>query len=143
MLAARDPRQRDTDFLAYVAGCPCVACMVHGKVRWGVHVAHLRSGSLEHGKRPTGTAEKPSDRWSLPLCPPHHVGDTRKTRTTQHAMSETAFWAEFGINPFDLCVALYAAYAAGQPGYPIIARFAAQGRRTIEETPTRLETIHA
>jgi hypothetical protein len=135
MIGARDPRQRDPAFLAYVAKCPCAACMVSGAVVWGVHVAHIRAGSLEHDKRPTGMAEKPSDRWVTPLCPAHHTGDVRRTRVSQHAMGELEFWESFGINPFDLATALFDAFERGQSGPAVIATFAARGRRALEDAP--------
>lgn len=138
-MSERDPRQRDRAYLGWVAKLPCVACMVLGRVKWGVHVAHLRAGSLEHSKRQTGKAEKPSDRWTLPLCPPHHVGDRRVTAVSQHDMDELEFWAAFGIDPFQLCIDLYAAYYDGPApishGVAIVTRAAAAGRRLIERMP--------
>ncbi len=128
MIGARDPRQRDPEYLGWVSRLPCAACMVKGKFKSGVHVAHLRTGSPEHEKRPTGMAEKPSDVWVLPLCPPHHVGDTRQTKLTQHAMGGLDFWRAVGINPFDLCLALRAAYENGTSGSTVVARFAAQAK---------------
>lgn len=124
-LRHRDPRDHDPKYLAFIAGLPCVACMVGGKYRRGVHVAHLREGSLEHEKRPTGLGEKPSDIWTTPLCPPHHVNGN----TSQHHLGEADFWRGLAINPFDLCIALRAAYEAGQPGFPVISHFAAQAMR--------------
>lgn len=129
----RDPRQRDRAYLGWVAKLPCLACMVRGKVTWGVHVAHLRAGSLEHDKRPTGKGEKPSDRWTLPLCPPHHTGDVRVTRHSQHDMDELQFWAELGVDdPFQVCIDLRRAYEAKQRGVPIISTTAAAARRRLE-----------
>lgn len=131
----RDPRQRDAPYMGFIASLPCAACMVLGKVKWGVHVAHLRAGSLEHGKRPTGGAEKPSDRWTLPLCPPHHVGDKRVTAVSQHAMGELDFWAAFHIDPFGLCLDLSAAYDRGgrrTEGVAVITKAAAKAKRIME-----------
>jgi hypothetical protein len=132
----RDPRVRDRNYLGWVAQLPCLACMVHGKVKWGVHVAHLRAGSEEHGKRPTGKAEKPSDMWTLPLCPPHHTGDSRVTSVTQHGMGELEFWRAFGIDdPFQVCLDLHRAYQTGgrrTEGISVITKAAAAGRRNIE-----------
>jgi hypothetical protein len=105
--------------------------MCRGEVTWGVHVAHLRAGSLEHGKRETGMQEKPSDRFCLPLCPPHHVGDKRKVSVTQHAMGEVEFWSQVGIpDPFQVCEDLSDAYDAGANGQGVIGRHAAAARRT-------------
>lgn len=140
MSGLRDPRVRDPQYLGWVAKLPCLACMVRGTVKWGVHVAHLRAGSEEHGKRPTGKAEKPSDIWTLPLCPPHHVGDIRVTRLTQHGMGELEFWAELGIDdPFQVCLDLRAIYegagglgATHNHGVLHISKVAAAARRNLE-----------
>lgn len=92
----RQPRERDNAHLAYVRRLPCAACGKPGPC----DAAHLRSGSIQHGKRPTGMAEKPSDRWVTPLCRPCH--------TQQHSGNELAFWSALGIDPFALCIRLYA-----------------------------------
>lgn len=138
MIGQREPRVREPDYMAWVAKLPCVACMVHGKVTWGVHVAHLRAASEAHGKRYTGKAEKPSDCWTLPLCPPHHTGDVRRARYSQHSMGELDFWAVHGVDPFGLCIELHEAFVAGAPQHPrqwgvqIITKAAAAGRRQSE-----------
>lgn len=130
----RTPRERDPDYCAYVAACPCVACLVlDGKVHYGVHFAHIRMGSRDHDKRPTGMQEKPDDKWGAPLCPPHHVGDARVTKLTQHAQSEQAFWDSLGIDVFEMCKSLWRTYAGGTPGFGVIAQYAAMGRRKIDQ----------
>lgn len=128
-LDQRQPRQRHSAYMGWVAQLCCVACMVAGKFNRQVQVAHLRAGSLEHGKRPTGMQEKPDDVWVTPLCMPHHTGDVRAARRSQHSMSEVEFWEGIGIDPFDLCLALKAAYDAGQSGLTVIAAFVAEGKR--------------
>jgi len=56
---------------------------------------------LVHGKEWTGMQEKPSDRWSLPLCNTHH--------REQHAFgNELKWWASKGIDPFLLAISLSA-----------------------------------
>jgi hypothetical protein len=44
--------------------------------------------------------EKASDIWTVPLCRAHH--------DQQHSMNEMAFWALYGINPFELAISLRA-----------------------------------
>lgn len=127
----REPRERDPEYMGFVAGLPCVACLARGVYKRGVHVAHLRAASPEHDKRYTGKGEKPHDRWTLPLCPPHHTGDKLRIRGHQHEMDEVEFYAQFGINPFDLCQALVGAYMAGHAGAPVIARFIAAGKKIV------------
>ncbi|MBD3817893.1 MAG: hypothetical protein IE912_03125 [Brevundimonas diminuta] len=92
----RQPRERDNKHLAFIRRLPCVGCTSPGPC----DAAHLRAGDLNIGKRPTGKAEKPSDRWTTPLC--------RDCHTRQHTGAELAFWQALGIDPFDLCQALYA-----------------------------------
>jgi hypothetical protein len=43
-------------------------------------------------------AEKPSDKWALPLCNRHHA--------EQHSMNELAFWKQYDIDPFMLAITL-------------------------------------
>jgi hypothetical protein len=91
----RQPRIEDTAHLAYVRTLPCLIC---GKP--GSDPAHIRSASREYGKRQTGMAEKPDDRWVLPLCRFHH--------DEQHRSNELEWWSGYGINPFAQAVDLYA-----------------------------------
>lgn len=125
----REPRERDPAYLGWVAKLPCVACLAIGRWNRHVQVAHLRASSLDHDKRETGKAEKPADKWTTPLCMPHHQGDSRVVLISQHKMGELDFWAAFGIDPFDLCLALVEAYVNGRSGASVIARFVAAGKR--------------
>lgn len=129
-MSAKIPaRELDPEYMGAIARLPCLACAVRGVWKYGVQVAHLRAGSPEHGKPYTGKATKPSDRWTLPLCQPHHTGDRQKVRITQHHMDEVEFWQAFGINPFDACLALNQAYDAGKSLAPVLATIAANGRK--------------
>ncbi len=134
MLGARDPREHDPAYMGWISKLPCAACMVKGKAVHGVHVAHLRAGSLEHGKRETGKGEKPSDRWTTPLCPFHHINGGRKSQT-YYPGGEEQFWADHGICPFALCLALVDAYVAGRSGSGVVARFAAAAARELDARP--------
>ena len=98
----RQPRERDNGHLAYIRRLSCAACGRAGPC----DAAHVRMPDLERGKRYTGKAEKPSDRWTVPLCRPCHE--------TQHSGSEAAFWSALGIDVIALCIRLYADSTAGQ-----------------------------
>lgn len=125
----RQPRVRASDYMGWISRLPCVACMCVGKFDNRVHVMHLRAGSLEHGKRATGMAEKPSDKpWTLPGCPHHHLNGGREAQH-DYPGGEVAFWNDKGICPFDLCLALERAYDEGRAGAPVIAEFAARARK--------------
>lgn len=95
-LRQRLPREEDPAYLAYVRTLPCLICR-----RPGSDPAHLRTGSRQYEKPPTGMGEKPSDRWVLPLCRTHH--------DDQHRNNELEWWARQGIpDPFAVAQALYA-----------------------------------
>lgn len=96
----RKPRERDAKHMACVACLPCVVCFSRP-----VHVAHVRMADLERGKPMTGKGEKPSDRWTVPLCPYHHVDGP----DAQHKSGEREWWERQGIDAIALCELLYAA----------------------------------
>lgn len=92
-LRQREPRERDNKHLDYIRSLPCCIC---GGI--DTEAAHIRTASPEFGKRQTGMAEKPSDKWTVPLCNKHH--------REQHSMEELSFWKCHGINPFVLAMTL-------------------------------------
>ena len=87
------PREKDKGHLAWLSSLPCV---ITGKRP--VHVAHVRYADPVYGKPQTGMAEKPSDKWTLPLCNRHH--------REQHGMNELAFWKKYSIDPFMLAITM-------------------------------------
>lgn len=92
-LRQRQPRERDNKHLDFIRSLPCCIC---GGI--DTEAAHIRTASLAHGKKHTGMAEKPSDKWTLPLCNKHH--------REQHETNELAFWKGYGIDPFMLAITL-------------------------------------
>lgn len=128
MVIEKNIRVRSGDYCAWIARLPCAACLADGRVTYGVHVAHLRAGSLEHGKEHTGKATKPSDDpWTVGICPDHHTNGPK----AQHNFpgGELAFWEALAINPFDLCLALSAAHKAGQTGAAVLAAFCGRAKK--------------
>src|ERR1700750_2273237 len=95
-LRQRQPRVRDEKHLNYIRSLPCCICGDDTRTE----AAHIRTASLAHGKNWTGMQEKPSDKWSLPLCNRHH--------REQHTMNELAFWKSYNIDPFMLAILLRA-----------------------------------
>jgi hypothetical protein len=91
----RRPRERDEKHLAFIRSLRCCICGAPGP-----DPAHIRSASPVHGKRETGGAEKPSDKFTVPLCRVHH--------DQQHSINEIKFWATYGVDPFGLALSLYA-----------------------------------
>jgi hypothetical protein len=96
-LRQRQPREKDAKHLDYVRSLPCAIC----KDNTSTEAAHIRTAALVHGKPHTGMAEKPSDKWAVPLCNRHH--------REQHEMNEMDFWRSYGIDPFLLAITLRAA----------------------------------
>lgn len=94
-------RVRDNGYLQFIRRQPCTCC----KAAAPNDAAHLRMASPRHGKQSTGMQVKPSDRFAVPLC--------RTCHTTQHAGSEARFWAERGLDPFEVADALFASYTQG------------------------------
>lgn len=93
-LRQRQPRERDERHLDLIRSLPCAICADD----IGTEAAHIRVGSLAHGKDPTGMQEKSSDKWAVPLCNRHHH--------EQHTMNEMAFWKKYEIDPFMLALTL-------------------------------------
>lgn len=97
-MTQRQPRVEDEAWLAEVRKMPCLVCQRPGPS----DPAHLRSADRQYGKRQTGMAEKPDDKWVLPLCRTHH--------DEQHRRNELQWWASKGVaDPFAIAMALYAA----------------------------------
>ena len=91
----KHPRVYDEAHLDFIRSLPCVSCGDDT----ATEAAHLRAGSLLYGKKPAGMQEKPSDRWTLPLCSRCH--------RRQHQGNELEFWTNAGINPFVLSMTLH------------------------------------
>lgn len=91
------PRIKNDKHLDYIRSLPCCICGDDTSTE----AAHIRVASLENGKPHTGMAEKPSDKWAVPLCGRHH--------REQHAFgNELEWWKCHGINPFILAMTLRA-----------------------------------
>jgi hypothetical protein len=103
------PRIKNEKHLAFVRSLPCLVCGDNTTTE----AAHIRSGELAIGKRPTGMGEKPSDCWVIPLCGEHH--------REQHAMYERAFWFAKGIDPFRAAAFLYCVSGDFEAGETIIS----------------------
>lgn len=107
-LRQREPREHDSSYMGAIAKLPCCACLARGRIKYGVHVAHVRGLDREAGWREVGKQEKPDDVRTLPLCPSCHLN----SRESQHNIGEPAFWGQFGIRPSVICLALKAAFDA-------------------------------
>ena len=96
--------KRNAQHLAYIRQLPCMVCGSRP-----VEAAHVRRGT------DGGTGTKPSDRYSLPLCRPHH--------DAQHAHGELTFWAHYRIDPVDQALRLWTVSGDVEAGERIVFRF--------------------
>lgn len=81
---ARAPQREWPRHRAWIRRHDCSVPNCAGAKEWPAECAHVRTGT------DGGTAIKPSDWWTLPLCAAHHV--------QQHAMGERAFEREYRID---------------------------------------------
>lgn len=98
----KTPREKAPSHLVFIKRLPCVCCAVEQggmTARQADDPMHIRSGSMLHGKEPTGGGQKPHDRWVLPGCRQHH--------DQQHGMNEMAFWRRYGIDAHLLALVLW------------------------------------
>lgn len=105
-MSPRQPRQHDRAFLGALHRLPCIVC---GSWR-SIEAAHIRLTSHEWSERTgvrtgAGGAEKPSDRWSLPLCSHCH----RDGPDAEHVIGTVAFWRMHGLDPHAIADELYRA----------------------------------
>lgn len=107
-LRQRQPRIKSERHLAFIRTLPC---LVTGQ--FGVDAAHIRFGDLGVGKRKSGIAEKPDDKWAVPLC--------RNEHTKQHSMNEREYWASIGIDPIQVAIKLWGVSGDMDKGESIVA----------------------
>lgn len=110
MMRLKRPREKNDAHLDFVRALPCCVCGDNT----ATEAAHLRIGNLDYGKRHTGFQEKPHDMWALPLCGRCH--------REQHRGKELNFWSNFGVNPFVLCLSLYASSGDYEMAITILER---------------------
>lgn len=98
-LRQKTPRERDEAHLRFVRTQPC--CLPFCKRE--AEPAHLRMANLSIGKELTGKGEKPSDKFTVPLCPYHH----RTGIDCQHNSNETEWWQRTGLDPWKIAASLW------------------------------------
>lgn len=107
-LRQRQPRKQDVKHLQFIRELPCLVC---GDPH-STEAAHVRYGWRKAAKRDVGKAEKPDDRWALPLCGRCH--------REQHAGGEQMFWHARNIDPIFVCLALHASSGDHEAGEQIV-----------------------
>lgn len=92
----RRPRQHCEPHLKFIRSLPCVICQDNTSTE----AAHVRFSCLKVAKRHCGIAEKPDDKWTVPLCGRHH--------REQHEQNEQEFWSAAKVDPVFISLALWA-----------------------------------
>jgi hypothetical protein len=88
------PQIRSASHLKWIRGHVCSVCGTPGDMQMGrIEAAHARNGT------DGGTALKPGDNWTLPLCSYHHA--------QQHRMGEPYFEARYKIDMKAIAQALW------------------------------------
>ncbi len=104
----KHPRIHDEKHLAFIRGLPCIICMNNIETE----AAHIRMAAPKAGKRAVGKAEKPDDKWTIPLCGGCH--------RNQHVGFEVVFWDKKDIDPIFVCLALWSVTGDHELGEQII-----------------------
>ena len=117
-MSQRQPRIRDDIHLDHVRSQPCCVCGAPAPSQ----AAHIRGNWGRPDKRAVGGAEKPDDRWTVPMCNPI-IGESRGCHGDQHHRGdEQAYWADVDVDPFAEAERLWAESAGetrlGQPQKP-------------------------
>ena len=89
------PRVHAAEHRKWIAQQPC---LITG--RRDVQAAHVKYADPRFGKPDVGGAEKPDDKWCVPLCIAEHVD--------QHKYDERGWWISKGIDPVAVASALWA-----------------------------------
>lgn len=97
------PREKDGAHLKWIRTLRCCVCGAPGP-----DPAHIRSANPLYGKRETGGGERPSDKFTVPLCRRHHDEQHAYVDGKRDGSSaEIKWWASKGIDPFGLALALH------------------------------------
>lgn len=130
-LRQRQPRQEDEKHLAFIRTLACCCgCNRHGPSE----AAHIRGNWNAPEKRECGKAEKPDDKWTIPL--------NWECHRLQHSMAEESFWLRAGKDPFVIARRLWilsgGEQRAAQPQAPkvkaIKPRKAPSRRKRVEKS---------
>lgn len=87
----RSPRIVTKNHIRDIQGLPCLLTGMEGQT----HAAHIRYGDARYEKRETGGGERPSDRWTVPLCQNLHT----RLPGAQHNHNEREWWKYFDTDP--------------------------------------------
>lgn len=94
-LRFKQPRVKEPAYLDLIRQLPCIVCGDNTTTE----AAHIRYADRTVGKRMTGMAEKPDDKYALPVCGECH--------REQHSTNECEWWVRKRIDPVKSALALY------------------------------------
>ena len=107
-MTQRRPREKSDGHLGFVRQLACIICGDDTTTE----AAHIRYSDSRVAKINSGLAQKPHDRFTLPLCGKHHK--------EQHQHKEREWWEAKGIDPIFYALALYGCSGDHQTGSEII-----------------------
>ncbi len=105
----KQPRKHASAHLAFIRDLPCLVTGTRP-----AEAAHIRYADPRYFKRAVGGAEKPDDKWCVPLSPAEHC--------RQHSMNERDYWRSVGIDPLAVALQLWAHSGNDETGEKIIAQ---------------------
>ena len=106
-MSPRHPREKAAAHLAWLRTLPS---LVPGL--GPVEAAHIRYADLRYFKPITGMAEKPDDKFAVPLAAGAH--------RAQHSTGERAWWETQGIDPVLIAILLWCHTGNDDAGVHII-----------------------
>jgi hypothetical protein len=95
------PKKRPEKRKDYLSWLHTLPCCITGQ--YGVEAAHTSSPQPYFGHYGRGKGTKASDIFALPLSADMH--------RQSHGTNETRWWAEKGVNPYELGLVLWAIYS--------------------------------
>lgn len=94
----------------FVAALDCLRCGRKAAEGALNECAHVRMGT------DGGMGLKPSDRYTVPLCPQCH----RLAPDAQHTIGEAEFWSRVGVDPTDAAMRLWTVSGKHEDGQAVI-----------------------
>jgi hypothetical protein len=127
------PRVKAPTHLEWIRELPGLTDGVVGSTE----AAHVRMGSLAHGKPESGLQKKPDDKWTVPLSAAEH--------RRQHSMNEEVFWRLNNIDPLIVAPLLWSASGDTDAALQIMAaardgRFPFQLEDSMTKRPSKFLT---
>ena len=102
---------RSKAHLDFIRSLPCLLCE---NQRHPTEAAHVNFSDSAAGKF-NAKGIKAGDKWVVPLCSEHHRG-----KTGHHQRGERLWWERQGIDPLEVCEALWAISGNLEAGLEII-----------------------